>query len=120
MATAYIETTIPSYKRSGFDLVASTETLNECGEGDPGMARSRLALLTGIRVLPVVESAVGLARTLVASGLVPVTASPHAVHIALATVHNIDLLVTWSFKHIANPHIWERALQSTIRVSACQ
>ena len=52
--------------------------------------------------------AADLARLLVASGLVPEIASPDAVHIALASVHQIDFLVTWNFKHIANPHIRER------------
>jgi len=132
MATAYIETTIPSYYTarnarsilqasrqlatqewwdggcSGFDLVTSTETLNETGEGDPEMATERLALLRGLRVLPVTSETADLARLLVASGLVPEIASPDAVHIALASVHQIDFLVTWNFKHIANPHIRER------------
>ena len=132
MATAYIETTVPSYYTarnarsilqasrqlatrewwdsgcSGFDLLTSTETLNEAGEGDPEMAKARLELLRGIPILPVTEDAAGLARTLVASGLVPTIASPDAVHIALASVHKIDFLVTWNFKHIANPHTRER------------
>ncbi len=132
MATAYIETTVPSYYTakdarsilqasrqlatrewwdagcSGFELVTSTETLNEAREGDPAMANERLTLLRGIRVLPVTSEAAALARLLVASGLVPDVASPDAVHIALASVHQIDFLVTWNFKHIANPHIRER------------
>jgi hypothetical protein len=132
MPTAYIETTIPSYYTarnarsilqasrqlatrewwdggcSGFELVTSTETLNEAGEGDSKMAKERLDLLQGMRVLPVTREAADLARQLVASGLVPETASPDAVHIALASVHWIDFLVTWNFKHIANPHIRER------------
>jgi hypothetical protein len=132
MATAYIETTIPSYYTarnarsilqasrqlatrewwdegcSGFELVTSTETLNEVGEGDPDMASERLILLRGIRVLPVTNEAADLARLLVATGLVPPVASPDAIHIALASVHHIDFLVTWNFKHIANPHIRER------------
>jgi hypothetical protein len=132
MATAYIETTIPSYYTarnarsilqagrqiatrewwdggcSGFDLVTSTETLNEASEGDPEMAKDRLRLLQGMRVLPVTREAADLARLLVASGLVPEIASPDAVHIALASVYRIDFLVTWNFKHIANPHIRER------------
>lgn len=132
MATAYIETTIPSYYTarsgrsivqasrqlatrewwdggcSGFELVTSTETLNEAGEGDPTMATVRLALLQGLRILPVTNEAATLARMLVTSGLVPRIAAPDAVHIALATVHRIDFLVTWNFKHIANPHIRER------------
>ena len=132
MATAYIETTIPSYYTarnarsilqagrqistrewwdsgySGFDLVTSTETLNEAAEGDSEMAKARLRLLAGIRILPVTETAAELARILIGAGLVPAIASPDAVHIALASVHQIDFLVTWNFKHIANPHIRER------------
>ncbi len=72
------------------------------------MASERLTLLRGIRVLPVTREAADLARLLVASGLVPDVASPDAIHIALASVHHIDFLVTWNFKHIANPHIRER------------
>jgi predicted nucleic acid-binding protein len=132
MATAHIETTVPSYYTarnarsilqasrqlatrewweggcSGFELVTSTETLNEAREGDPAMAADRVALLQGLRVLPVTIEAADLARLLVASGLVPAIAAPDAVHIALASVHRIDFLVTWNFKHIANPHIRER------------
>ena len=84
------------------------ETLNEVGEGDPERAKERLALLRGVRVLPVTVEAADLAWVLVAAGLVPAIASPDAVHIALASVHRIDFLVTWNFKHIANPHIRER------------
>jgi len=132
MATAYIETTIPSYYTSrnarsilqasrqlathewwdqgcsGFNLVTSTETLNEAGEGDSNMAAERLELLRGIRVLPVTQDGADLARVLIAACLVPSIASPDAVHIALASVYEIDFLVTWNFKHIANPHIRER------------
>jgi hypothetical protein len=132
MATAYIETTIPSYYTarntrsilqasrqlatrewwdggcSGFDLVTSTETLNESREGDPEMAHLRVCLLQRVRIIPVTSEAADLARLLVASGLVPMAAAPDAVHIALASVHQIDFLVTWNFKHIANPYIRER------------
>ena len=132
MPTAYIETTIPSYYVarnaksilqasrqlatqawwdggcSGFDLVTSTETLNEAGEGDAAMASKRLELINSIRVLPFTDEVAALARLIVASGLVPENAAPDAIHIAVASVHQIDFLVTWNFKHIANPHIRER------------
>jgi len=80
------------------------------------MASARLALLRGIRILPVTEPVAGLARTLVTSDLVPAVAAPDAVHIALASVHGIDFLVTWNFKHIANPHTRER-MRTTINDS---
>ncbi len=72
------------------------------------MARARLGLLRGIRVVPVTEAVADLARMLIASGLVPVLASPDAVLIDLASVPRIGFLVTWNFKHIANPHLRER------------
>ncbi len=40
--------------------------------------------------------------------IVPETVSSDALHIAVAAVHRIDYLVTWNFKHIANPFLRER------------
>ncbi len=137
MATAYIETTIPSYyvartsdsllqaakqaatRRwwdggcSGFDLFTSLETLDEVGKGEPLMASERLELLRDIPLLPLPDEGLDLARALVASGLVPAKAASDALHIALASFHRIGYLVTWNFKHIANPFIRDR-LQATV------
>lgn len=49
-----------------------------------------------------------LAQSLVASGIVPARAASDALHIAVASVHRMDYLVTWNFKHIANPFIRDR------------
>lgn len=132
MATAYIETTIPSYyvartsdsllqaaKQastrkwwdegcSGFDLFTSLETLDETGRGDPSMAAERLKLLQNIPLLPLPNVGLELARDLIVSGIVPQKAASDALHIAVASVHRIDYLVTWNFKHIANPFIRDR------------
>jgi predicted nucleic acid-binding protein len=132
MATAYIETTIPSYyvARSSdsllqaakqastrkwwdegcsyFDLFTSLETLDEAGKGDTLMASERLKLLNGIPLLPLPDEGLELALSLVASGIIPAKAAPDALHIAVASVHRIDYLVTWNFKHIANPFIRDR------------
>jgi hypothetical protein len=80
------------------------------------MAKARLELLGGIRILSVTEAVAELARILVTSGLVPAIASSDAVHIALASVHQIDFLVTWNFKHIANPQTRE-CMRKTINDS---
>jgi predicted nucleic acid-binding protein len=132
MATAYIETTIPSYYVarpsnsliqasrqastrewwdggcSGFDLVTSLETLDEAAKGDGEMASDRQALLAAVRLLPVTDEVIALASVLVSSGLVPASAASDAMHIAVASVHCIDYLVTWNFKHIANPFSRDR------------
>lgn len=132
MATAYIETTIPSYYVarpstsllqaarqsntcawwdagcSGFDLFVSQETLDETGKGESAMADDRLALIRDLPVLEVSETAAALTKTLLAKGLVPTKAASDAIHIAVASVHAMDYLVTWNFKHIANPFIRNR------------
>jgi hypothetical protein len=132
MATAYIETTIPSYYAaqtshslfhaakqaatrewwdtgcSGLTLFTSFETLDEVGKGDQRMAEQRLRLLHGIPILPLPDHAVGLVRSLLDSGIVPAKAASDAVHIAVAAAHSMDYLVTWNFKHIANPFLRDR------------
>lgn len=132
MATAYIETTVPSYyvartsdsllqtakqaatRRwwdggcSGFELFTSLETLDEAGRGDAQMVADRLDLLRNIPLLPLPDEGLELARRLVATGIVPQKAASDALHIAVASVHRMDYLVTWNFKHIANPFIRDR------------
>lgn len=66
------------------------------------MAAKRLELLNPIPLLEVNREAVGLARSLVEKGPIPTKASVDALHIAVATVHGIDYLLTWNCKHIAN------------------
>ena len=132
MPSAYIETTIPSYYVartslnllqasrqastrlwwdsgcSGFDLFTSLEAIDEAGEGEEEMSRRRLELLEKATRLEITEDVGSLANQLVLSGLVPSKAASDAIHIAVASVHDMDYLVTWNFKHIANPFTRER------------
>ena len=132
MARAYIETTIPSYYVarpsnslsqaarqtstrkwwdsgcSGLDLVTSLETLDEVAKGDQSIAAARLHLLDDIQPLRMTEQAIKLASELVTRGIIPAKAASDSIHIAIASTHAIDYLVTWNFKHIANPFLRER------------
>jgi predicted nucleic acid-binding protein len=96
------------HRRSDFDLVASLLVVNEARLGDPEVARRRLALLEGVPVLEVTETAQQLAVAIVKKGLLPQTAYPDALHIATASVHQIDYLLTWNCAHIANAEILPR------------
>lgn len=49
-----------------------------------------------------------LAQRLIQAGLVPEKAASDAVHIAVASVHGLNYIVTWNFKHIANPYTRDR------------
>ena len=132
MATAYIETSVPSYYVarpsssliqaarqatthswwdggcSGLDLYTSLETLDEAGRGDKQMIDARMQLLEGIPLLQINQAAASLASQLVSKRVIPASAGSDAVHIAVASVHATDLLVTWNFRHIPNPFLRDR------------
>jgi hypothetical protein len=65
-------------------------------------------LLKDIPLLPLPDEGLELAQQLVVSGIVPRKAASDAIHIAVASVHRVNYLVTWNFKHIANPFIRDR------------
>lgn len=48
------------------------------------------------------EEAVNLADTYIAEKVVGKTSREDCFHIALATIHKADILVSWNFKHIVN------------------
>ena len=68
----------------------------------------RLALLEQATRLEITDEVGLLAQKLVTCGLIPTKAASDAIHIAVASVHKMDYLVTWNFKHIANPFIRNR------------
>jgi hypothetical protein len=61
-----------------------------------------VAALQGLPVLGPTPGAVELAATLVGKGPIPRKANVDAMHIAIASVHGIDYLLTWNCTHIAN------------------
>ncbi len=66
------------------------------------MVRRRQQELQVIALLEVNQAAGALARKLVTDGPIPTKAAVDALHIAVATVHGVDYLLTWNCKHIAN------------------
>ena len=94
-------------RRFEFDLLVSQSVWQECAAGDPDAARRRLAVLDGLDVLAVTEDMISLAEALIAQRLIPAKAIEDSLHIAIATLHHVDFLLTWNCRHIANPMIQE-------------
>lgn len=65
-------------------------------------------MLDGIPVLAIHADAERLAEGFISAAALPAKAALDAVHIALATVHGTDFLVTWNCTHIANAIIRPR------------
>lgn len=71
-------------------------------------AQKRLGALAGMTMLAVGEDMVSMAEELISSNIVPAKAFEDALHIAISTMHQIDFLLTWNCRHIANPIIQEK------------
>ena len=95
-------------ERSGYDLFTSAAVLDEAARGDDGAAHRRGEYLSELTLLDVTDEALQLSKGLISSLAVPRQAHVDAIHIAVATVNGMELLLTWNFKHIANPHQWHR------------
>jgi hypothetical protein len=97
-----------------FDLYVSAVVLREAGAGARLEAQKRIAILESIPLLDLNEDALRLAERFVRRKVLPAKAGDDAVHIALATVHDMDYLLTWNCKHIANP-VMQKKLASLSR-----
>lgn len=128
----YIESTIPSYvvarpardilqaarqqltkdwwdlKRAKHELYTSQVVLDEITNGEAATAQQRLDVMTEIKLLDLTDEANALTKEILASGLLPADADRDAAHIALATVHEMDILLSWNCRHIANAAIQAR------------
>lgn len=62
-------------------------------------------MLRGLRLLELGSEVRGLAQILVHEKLMPrPSVSGDAIHVAAATVHAMDYLLTWNAQHLANPN----------------
>ena len=122
----YLETTIPSYLtarpalqiiqaghqlstrrwwdeyRDSFELFTSLVTIQEAREGDQEAAERRLVSLRDIPLLAVTPEAELIASQILTEHLLPSHAERDALHIGVAVFHEMDFLLTWNIRHIAN------------------
>jgi len=88
--------------RSSYRLFVSQIVRDEAGVGDQAVRLRRLRALRGIPALAVTDEATRLADELVRRGALPRKATVDAFHIGIAAAHQVEYLVTWNCKHIAN------------------
>lgn len=81
----------------------SPYVIQEIQGGDANAAKERV---DAVRTLAVLETNVeieAIADYLLLGGGLPQKARLDALHIACAAYHSVNILLTWNFKHIANP-----------------
>ncbi|HZL77898.1 MAG TPA: type II toxin-antitoxin system VapC family toxin [Candidatus Limnocylindrales bacterium] len=132
MESVYIETSVVSYlvarppartvahqwhvwtkdwwrlRRPFFECVISAEVLREAAAGDPKANRQRLEALSTLTVLRRTRAVDELTEAFRSAGALPAKAKADATHLAVATSHRVDYLLTWNMKHLANALILRR------------
>ncbi len=123
----YVETTIPSFyhtlrkdvesvarmnwtrqwwseNSNEVQLSTSLAVLAELRRGTSRMTADRIGLLIGIELLEITEEALELTALYIEKLVMPNDPAGDALHLALASIHKIDVLLTWNCRHLANPN----------------
>lgn len=100
--------------RSVFTLYISQVVLDEVAQGDTEIAAQRLEILNGLPLVELNQAVRSLSAQFLARSNLPPKASDDAVHIAAATVHGLDYLLTWNCKHIANAQIQRKLAEISL------
>ncbi len=88
-----------------FELYASIITINEIKEYLNIEKRDKILKLIdehSIQILEFTEEAKNLAKLYIDFGAIPKSEPEDAYHIAIATIHKIETLASWNFKHIVS------------------
>jgi predicted nucleic acid-binding protein len=88
--------------RSQYDLVTSTAVLAELDRGVLAHRARALAMALRLPAIPVDSDAAEIAEVYIRRKVMPADPAGDALHLALASVHKTDYLLTWNCKHLAN------------------
>jgi hypothetical protein len=123
----YIETTIPSFyytlradpesiarmhwTRQWWDsyadeseLLSSAAVIAELQRGAGEQTDARIALLSNVELLEISAEVNEIVRIYIQRRVMPNDPTGDALHLALASFHRVDVLLTWNCLHLANPN----------------
>jgi predicted nucleic acid-binding protein len=124
-AQVYVETTIPSFyhttrsgaealarrawtrrwwagEREHYTLVTSDAVLLELRNGQYPSREAALALAQELPLLEITPAVAEIVEAYVQHRLMPADPSFDALHLALASYHKCEFLLTWNCQHLAN------------------
>lgn len=123
--TVYVETTIPSFyyevrtepemvarrnwtrawwdgQRHAYELVTSEAVLDELEAGTFPNQDQALALLAEMPLVSVEPTVIEIVEAYIQRLVMPQDPTGDALHLALASFHKCDFLLTWNVRHLAN------------------
>jgi len=130
MKSVYIETSIPSFfyetrrepdmvarknwtrewwecHRNRYELVTSEGVIAELQEGEYPTQDDAVQLVSELVRLEVADEIADIIDVYISNHLMPQERLGDALHLALASYHKCDFLLTWNCNHIANANKFE-------------
>jgi hypothetical protein len=121
----YVETTIPSFyhevrtesemvarrnwtrqwwddRRSDYDIFVSEAVFDELENGAFPQKDDAIALIQAVPMLDVEDAIGDIIEAYIQHHLMPADPAGDALHLALASFHRCDFLLTWNCRHLAN------------------
>ena len=98
-------TTLPCFHLDGGFGFISQVVIDEIQAGDNEAAEKRMEEIGNLSVLEATTEAEILTEAIIEGGAIPKRAVRDAAHIAVAAVNDIDYLLTWNCRHLANAQI---------------
>ncbi len=87
-----------------FILTSSTAVETELRLGTGKTTQDRLALLAGVEIyVPTIEI-LQITQIYIDRSIMPKGPQGDALHLALASFHQVDAMLTWNCTHLANPN----------------
>lgn len=126
----YIETSIPSFyyevrtspdmvarkswtidwwenQEQNFELVTSIPVIDELQRGNHPKKIDALKLISGLPILPIEDEIYEIVESYIEHGVMPKDPRGDAIHLALASYHRCQFLLTWNCAHLANANKFE-------------
>ena len=123
----YIETTIPSFyytlrtdaesvarmhwtrqwwrlHAEESELLASAAVIAELERGGGEQTEARVGLLRNVELLEISGEVNQIVKMYIQRLVMPKDPTGDALHLALASFHRVDVLLTWNCLHLANPN----------------
>jgi len=121
----YVETTIPSFYfnqrtqpeiltiakwtrqwwdnySKNFKLVSSIAVVEELNYGNYPNKAEKLKFIQKLNFLPITAEVIEIVEIYIARKVMPTNPEGDALHVALATYHKCDILMSWNCRHIVN------------------
>jgi len=94
-------------QKENYDLVTSIPVIEELEKGKHPKKADALTLISDLPILPIEGEIYEIVDSYIKHGVMPKDQRGDAIHLALASYHRCQFLLTWNCAHLANANKFE-------------